>query len=148
MKTKHEKELLKNYKIRKWLNGRYHLTINYSIENGVFGVKKWELFKIYPGWLEDNSKPIMTDETHTYKELFKFAKKHRKYNSTTESISLTIIAGINVVLCFSNFLFNSDILRGYVNGVNTVIIYISFVKMFILYHNEKIEKLEARGLIK
>lgn len=80
--------MLKNKrKIRKLLNrDKYYLcTDNFG---------NWELFKHYEKfdeYMSSYNKPIMTNRSHTEKELLKFAKKHREYNIYDLSKILTRI---------------------------------------------------------
>ena len=135
------------YKIRKWLGNKYHLYVSLSgnkLEN-----TEWKLFRKYPGYLKDGSKAIMTSETHSEKELYKFAKKHRYFNP--EKVILKIVqffACIGLVMSINNYYSENDSYRMFFLGFETVIITISIIMFFVYCHNTSVDKLELTELFK
>ena len=132
-------------KIRKWLGNRYHLNVELTFLEDKTSIEKWKLFKVYEGWMHDNSDAIMTSETHTEEELFKFAKEHRRYDlSIVGSKAMSVVAFFNLILVFLNIWFRTNFIRGFVWGVDFTIVVVCFVKMFYLKKNEKVEEKEFR----
>lgn len=127
--------LKKEFEIRRLLNNnKYHLCVTYDLDS-----VKWSLYKKYDGWLEDGSKPIMTNLTHTEKDLMNFAKKHREYNANDFYIRTAIsILIIEWVLIFGNCIFRSDILRGIILGMNICLFVLAIVSLILISHNQKV----------
>ena len=135
-------------KIRTWLGDRYHLNTEITFKEDKTIIEKWKLFKVYEGWMTDNSDAIMTNETHTEEELFKFAKEHRKYDlNIVGSKAMSIVAFLNLILVFLNIWFRTNFIDGFVWGVDFTILVVCLVKMIYLKKNEKVEEKEFREKI-
>ena len=139
MKSKDE------WKIRRWLGDRYHLNTEVTFKQDTkkieTKIESWKLFRVYPGWMEDNSKAVMTSETHTDKELIKFAKKNRIYDLRLSYPKMfVIISWLNVfILIINSLLFKSALITGFYYGICFVIIITSIIHLKFLNHNSKIE---------
>lgn len=132
-------------KIRKWLGDRYHLNTEITFLEDKTKIVSWKLFRVYPGWLEDNSEAIMTSETHTDKELMNFAKKHRKYDlSMVDNMTFIVIAHFNFILVILSFLIGSKCMLGFTYGINFVIIVTCIIKDIFINKNSKVSKLEFK----
>lgn len=135
------------YKIRKWLGNRYHLNVSLSgnhLEN-----VEWRLFRKYDGWINDGSKAIMTNETHSEEELYKFAKKHRQFDEGKCMIRIIQInAFLAMILSIINIYFNSEKLKIFFFGMEFVIITTAISMFFIYNYNLKVDKLELKELFK
>ena len=83
------------------------------------------------------------------KDLFKFAKEHRKYDlSIVGSKAMSVIAFLNLILIFLNILlFKTKYLTGFTYGIDFTIIVVCFVKLIYLKKNEKVEEKEFREKI-
>ena len=138
------------WKIRRWLGDRYHLNTEITFEEDKTKVESWKLFRVYPGWMKDNSDAIMTSETHTDKELFEFAKKYRKYDlSIVGGNTMAIVAWLNLILVFFNaLLFRKVFIRGFIYGIDFTIIVVSLAKIIYLKKNEKVEDNEFEEIMK
>lgn len=135
-------------KIRTWLGDRYHLNTEITFKEDKTSIEKWKLFRKYEGWMHDNSDAIMTSETNTEEELFKFAKEHRKYNlSIVGSKTMSVVALFNLILVFLNIWFKTNFIHGFVWGVDFVIIIVSIVKLIFLKKNSKVSDLEFKEKI-
>lgn len=133
------------YKIRKWLGDRYHLNPEITFKEDKTKIEKWKLFRVYPNWMTDGSEPIMTSETHTDKDLMKFAKKHRKYDlSMVDNKTFIVIAHFNFILVILSFLLGSKCLLGFTYGINFVIIVTCIIKDIFINKNSKVIKLEFK----
>lgn len=133
------------YKIRRWLGDRYHLNTEITFKEDKTKIEKWKLFRVYPGWMKDNSGAIMTSETHTDKDLMKFAKKHRKYDlSLLDNMTFVVIAHFNIILVILSFLLGSKCLLGFTYGINFVIIVTCIIKDIFINKNSKVSKLEFK----
>lgn len=142
MKSKDE------YKIRRWLGDRYHLNTEVTFLEDKTKIESWKLFRVYPNWMTDGSEPIMTSETHTDKELFEFAKKHRKYDlSIIDNIVFLALSHLNMALLISNFWFMSKEINYFASGINFVIIITCIVKDIFINKNSKVSKLEFKEKI-
>lgn len=123
----HEKK--KYNKIRKYLGNDYHLYEEYPS-------KKWKLFLKYDGYLYDGSEPIMTSDNYTYEELYKFAKKHKTYDSETIILRVFLIISILLmILSIINIFLNSVYIRGFINGADFMIIVAGVCCINITNHN-------------
>lgn len=133
------------YKVRRWLGDRYHLNTEITFKEDKTKIEKWKLFRVYPGWTEDNSGAIMTSETHTDKELMKFAKKHRKYDlSMVDNTIFIIISYLNIFTIILNVWIKNKYLAGFYWGINFLIIITSIVKLIFIEKNSKVTKLEFK----
>lgn len=138
-------ELKNEYKIRRWLGDRYHLNTEITFKEDKTKIEKWKLFRVYPGWMEDNSGAIMTSETHTDKELMKFAKKYRKYDlSMVDNTIFIIISYLNIFTIILNIWIKNKYLAGFYWGINFLIIITSIVKLIFIEKNSKVTKLEFK----
>lgn len=134
--------MLKNeWKIRKWLGNAYHL---FTDDKG-----NWKLFKKYNDfdkYMNEKNKPLMTNENNTEDDLYKLAKKNKKYKKLNQDkalfITILIILWLAVVLSLINFKIDSEFIRGFVFGVDLLAISISIVRFNIIDHNLKISMKE------
>ncbi len=97
--------------IRTMLGDRYHLCESYKQEK-----EEWKLFVKYDGWLDDGSKPIMTSESHTKKELETFAKQREILDYTSVYSKLFIISIITFIISIFNIFISDDFLAGILVG--------------------------------
>ena len=87
---------MKYKKIRELLGNEYHL----SVEMIDFEHDKWVLFKKYDDskvYFSKDNEPIMTSETHTYKQLYEFAKNHHKID---EHLVMNMVGIIFLLIAF------------------------------------------------
>ena len=103
----------KEAKIRKMLGNRFHLSV--SCEGDKLEIKKWKLFRKYengdPIYYSKDNQAIMTSETHTEEDLYKFSKLHQKYDLYKVNRKVrTIILFIMVVLAIINMFINSNVI--------------------------------------
>lgn len=136
------------FKIERMLGENYHLCEECKWNEDKLE-ETWKLFAKYSGWIDDGSKPIMTSETHTYEDLYNFAKEHNVWNcdlviGKVSMVIMTIILIIAVLNCFWN---NAE-LRGFILGVNIFGIAISISRLVISNHNWKISKLKFKERMK
>ena len=127
MKLKQEK------KIRKLLGNQFHLCVdNYG---------NWKLFRKY-----DNSKlyfsaeniDIMNSNNNSEKELLRFAKKNRRYDADKVIFNTTLtIVWLNVILASVNIFINSEVIRGFILGIDFLALWQSLIKMVVSNHNLK-----------
>ena len=132
-------------KIRYYLGDSYHLHECYTADN------KWEfkLYRKYEGWMKDNSGPIMTSEDHTYEDLYKFAKKHRKYNiRLILPWAYMALAWIALILSFIGGYTHNDSLRYISRGIDISIFVICPVHIILSWHNSKVELMEIEERFK
>ena len=135
------------FKIRKWLGEDYHLCVSLSGEN--LEDKNWKLFRKYPGYLTDDSEAIMTSETNTDEDLYKFAKKHRRFETNPMKNGLiVIIAFIVMIIPFINILLKNDYLKMFFWGTQFVIWFICIPTFILIEHNIKIQELEFFEVLK
>lgn len=139
MKSKDE------YKVRRWLGDRYHLNVEITFLEDKTKIESWKLFRVYPGWMKDNSGAIMTSETHTDKDLMKFAKKHRKYDlSLLDNMTFVVIAYLNLALVILNAWIRNKYLVGFTYGIEFVIIITCIIKFIFIEKNSKVSALEFK----
>lgn len=126
--------ILKNEaKIRKLLGNQFHLCVdNYG---------NWKLFRKY-----DNSKlyfsteniDIMNSNNNSEKELLRFAKKNRRYDADKVIFNTTLtIVWLNVILASVNIFINSEVIRGFIFGIDFLALWQSLIKMVVSNHNLK-----------
>lgn len=133
------------YKIRRWLGDRYNLNTEITFKEDKTKIEKWKLFRVYPGWMEDNSGAIMTSETHTDDDLIKFAKKHRKYDlSMVDNTIFVIMSYLNFFTIILNVWIKNKYLAGFYWGINFLIIITSIVKLIFIEKNSKVTNLEFK----
>ena len=103
---------------------------------------EWKLYRNYDDndlYMAPENEPIMTNETHTEKDLLKFAKKNREYNvPMCMDFVRVILAMANVIMCFSNMYIHSATIRGVVLGINVVVFSECFIQGSLLDHNAKV----------
>lgn len=126
-------KLKKEKKIRKLLGNQFHLCVdNYG---------NWKLFRKY-----DNSKlyfsaeniDIMNSNNNSEKELLRFAKKNRRYDADKVIFNTTLtIVWLNVILASVNIFINSEVIRGFILGINFLALWQSLIKMVVSNHNLK-----------
>lgn len=126
-------KLKKEKKIRKLLGNQFHLCVdNYG---------NWKLFRKY-----DNSKlyfsaeniDIMNSNNNSEKELLRFAKKNRRYDADKVIFNTTLtIVWLNVILASVNIFINSEVVRGFILGINFLALWQSLIKMVVSNHNLK-----------
>lgn len=126
-------KLKKEKKIRKLLGNQFHLCVdNYG---------NWKLFRKY-----DNSKlyfsaeniDIMNSNNNSEKELLRFAKKNRRYDADKVIFNTTLtIVWLNVILASVNIFINSEVIRGFILGIDFLTLWQSLIKMVVSNHNLK-----------
>lgn len=126
-------KLKKEKKIRKLLGNQFHLCVdNYG---------NWKLFRKY-----DNSKlyfsaeniDIMNSNNNSEKELLMFAKKNRRYDADKVIFNTTLtIVWLNVILASVNIFINSEVIRGFILGIDFLALWQSLIKMVVSNHNLK-----------
>ena len=135
-------EKKKYNKIRKYLGNDYHLCEEYP--SG-----KWKLFLKYDGYLNDGSGPIMTSDDYTYEDLYKFAKKHREYDSQQIVFMVLFITSLILIgVSILNVFIHSVYLRGFLNGADFIIILTCITYMFVGKHNCFVLSLKIEERIK
>lgn len=124
-------KLKKEKKIRKLLGERFHLYVD---NHG-----NWKLFRKYNDleiYFSNENTEIMNSEDNSKKELLKFAKKNRKYNveksiTTITSVILWLAAG----LAFVNIFISSEVIRGFVLGIDLLAVCQVLIKSIAKEHN-------------
>lgn len=135
------------FKIRKYLGDRYHLHVTLGGEN--LEVESWKLFRKYPGYLMDGSTAIMTSETHSEEDLYKFAKKHRRFETNpTKNGLLVIIAFISMLIPFINIVLNNNYLKMFFYGTQLAIWFISLPTFILIEHNIALDEKETLEILK
>lgn len=131
-------------KVRRLLDyKKYHL---YEEYNGIDS--KWKLFEKYETWMEDDSKSIMTSETHTEEDLIKFAKEHRTYKFVDICKVLVIISLVNLAILILGIVTKNGYLRNLVTGSNLCIILLSIIVGIMDTKNFKVNCLELKAKIR
>ena len=145
-------KLKKEKKIRKLLGERFHLYVD---NNG-----NWKLFRKYNDleiYFSNENTEIMNSEDNSEKELLKFAKKNRKYNVEKSIITITsVILWLAVGLAFVNIFISSEIVRGFILGIEILAVCQVLIKSIAKEHNfnlankdlEEEIKLQCKILIK
>lgn len=135
------------FKIRKWLGDKYHLNVTLGGEK--LEVESWNLFRKYPGYLTDDSEAIMTSETNTDEELYKFAKKHRRFETNpTKNGLFVILAFIAGLIPFINIFLNNDYLKMFFYGTQFMIWFIALPTFILIEHNIKVDEKETLEILK
>lgn len=137
-------------KIRKLLGDKFHLCISY--ENSLDD-PKWSLYRNYVDskvYFSNDNKIIMSSETNTIDDLYEYAKEHHQIDEHfIMSKSNVIIAWIFMLITIINIiLFKNDILRGFIFGVDIMIIFYSILSYIIWNKNWKVRMLELRENLK
>ncbi|MBR5227497.1 MAG: hypothetical protein IKV94_02555 [Clostridia bacterium] len=117
---------------------RYLLGVDYHLNTNTNG--EWSLYRQYDNgemYFSNENKPIMTSETHTDKDLLKFAKQHRKYCvEVVMSGARVIIMLLALALLVLNiFIFNNNIIRGIILGIEIIVVVESILQSIITEHN-------------
>lgn len=118
-------------KVRRLLDyNKYHL---FEDSNG-----SWKLYKKYEGYPFDKMGPIMDSERHTYEDLLKFAKSHKKYD--LRNTSRAIIAYVAIILCLVNFFTKG--LSLFILGLDLAFIIVLICDCIEMNHNHKVTMME------
>ena len=134
-------------KIRKLLGKRFHLSVSYDGKN--LEITEWKLFKKYengdPVYYSNDNKAIMTSDTHTEEELYKFAKSHQKYdlykvNRTTRTVLLSIV----LIMAILNIFIISKTISTIVLTTDFILMLLMFIEMIVDDKNFKVDMLEFR----
>ena len=145
-------KLKKEKKIRKLLGERFHLHVD---NHG-----NWKLFRKYNDleiYFSNENTEIMNSEDNSEKELLKFAKKNRKYNVEKSITNITsVILWLAAGLAFVNIFISSEIVRGFVLGIDLLAVCQVLIKSIVKEHNfnqtnkdlEEEIKLKCKILIK
>lgn len=113
------KEAKKIRKIRKLLGNDYNLCQemqidNVRIENGLYKsdwTESWHLYSL------DLDKVIMSSETHTIDDLYKFAKTHHEIDLFNAiNIGDTILLAVCIILALINIKFKNEVIDGFIFG--------------------------------
>lgn len=136
----------KERKIRELLGDRFHLCISY--EDGIDN-PKWSLFRNYDDskvYFSNDNEVIMSSETNTIDELYEYAKKHHKIDEHLSISKLNVIvAWIGMIVMTINFIFfKNEALRGFVLGIDFMIIIHCVVSHNIWNKNWKVRMMELR----
>lgn len=120
-------------KVRRLLDyNKYHL---FEDSNG-----SWKLFRKFEGYPFDKMGPIMDSERHTYEDLLKFAKSHKKYD--LRSTSRSIIVFIVLILCWVNIFTKG--LSLFILGLDLAFIIILIFDTIEMSHNHKVTMMELK----
>lgn len=124
-------KLKKEKKIRKLLGERFHLYVD---NHG-----NWKLFRKYSDleiYLSNENTEIMNSENNSEKELLKFAKKNRKYNVEKSITTITlVILWLAAGLAFINIFISSEVIRGFVFGIDLLAVCQTLIKSISREHN-------------
>lgn len=124
-------KLKKEKKIRKLLGERFHLYVD---NHG-----NWKLFRKYSDleiYLSNENTEIMNSENNSEKELLKFAKKNRKYNVEKSITTITlVILWLAASLAFINIFISSEVIRGFVLGIDLLAVCQVLIKSIAKEHN-------------
>lgn len=124
-------KLKKENKIRKLLGERFHLYVD---NHG-----NWKLFRKYSDleiYLSNENTEIMNSENNSEKELLKFAKKNRKYNVEKSITTITlVILWLAAGLAFINIFISSEVIRGFVFGIDLLAVCQTLIKSIAREHN-------------
>ena len=124
-------KLKKEKKIRKLLGERFHLHVD---NHG-----NWKLFRKYNDleiYFSNENTEIMNSEDNSEKELLKFAKKNRKYNVEKSITNITsVILWLAAGLAFVNIFISSEIVRGFILGIDLLAVCQVLIKSIVKEHN-------------
>ena len=130
------------FKIRKMLGKNYHLCEECKWNENKLE-ETWKVYAVYRGWIDDNSKPIMTSETHSYEDLYKFAKKHNEWDLDDVICNVSLIIQItNILVAFLNIFWSNKALRGFIWAIILYSFIESTARIIVSEHNWKISKLK------
>ena len=140
---KEELEMKNETKIRNWLGDRYHLNVTLTYSANSLKKLNWKLFRKYQNFEIDGSEPIMNSDDNTEEELFKFAKKHRRYDEGKvigiTGILLSLLAAFFITL---GLVFENNNIKYVAVGIDIAVIIISIVRYVISELNFKVTRLE------
>ena len=133
--------------IRKLLGNDYHLSVKYSVFESK--IQEWKLYRNYNDtrvYFSPDNKLIMSNETNTIDDLYNFAKKHHKIDEHLYMSKFNIIiAWLCLLLVILNIVFfKNDIIRGFILGIDFMIIVSSLVSHNIWNKNWKVNMLELQ----
>ena len=118
-------------KVRRLLDyNKYHL---FEDSNG-----SWKLFRKFEGYPFDKMGPIMDSERHTYEDLLKFAKSHKKYD--LRDISRSVIVFVALILCWVNIFTKG--LSLLILGLDLAFIIVLIFDTIEMSHNHKVTMME------
>ena len=142
-----KKDIEKISEIRALLGNDYHLSVKYSIFESK--IQEWKLYRNYNDtkvYFSPDNKLIMSNETNTIDDLYNFAKKHHKIDEHLYMSKFNIIiAFICMGLVILNIVFfNNDVLRGFIFGIDFMIIISSLLSHNIWNKNLKVNMLELQ----
>lgn len=120
----------------------YHLFLDVK-EYKLIG---WRLYKKYDDpkmYSSVENEPIMTSEESSYKDLVKFAKKHKKYDIPRTLLKTNVYISIIVlIICLLNIFFGNEWIRGFILGADLMLITSSTMIGMIEERNFKVSLLE------
>ncbi len=138
-----KKNIDKYNKIRKLLGKDYHLCIGIrlSLDDGL--EITWSLYKYYDDidlYVSKDNKFIMTSETHTFEQLYDFAKNHHKIDiyKTTNIVMLCFVSFALVLSTINLFLANS-IIRAIVYTIDFTVVVEAFILSIVQSKNYKVD---------
>lgn len=120
-------------KIRKLLDtNHYHLFEGLDYKDNE-KIHKWKLYEKHNGWVWDNSEPIMTSDTHSKEDLYKFVKTHRalEYNKLSYIVSMIILSLMLVLSIINMTTIHSRTISGFVLGVNLMVCVLAVLKTIV-----------------
>lgn len=127
------------FEIRRLLGDNYHLATTYD-ENKV----TWKLFRKYKDdklYFSEFNNEIMTSETHTEKDLLKFAKKNYVYDFERLHIRKALVMSIVcLILCIVTAFFKNTILKGIFYGMEIYLWVDLIVNSIAFNNNSKIRR--------
>lgn len=136
------------WKIRRMIDDRYyHLTEICEWDENSRIKETWKLFEKHDYWLTDGSKAIMTSETHTNEDLYKFVKKNRTIDlDRVLGISTIIILAIICIISILNCYLHNAMLRGFILGIDLICIIFVLIRWEVSEKNWKfrMKKLNER----
>lgn len=136
------------WKIRRMIDDRYyHLTEEAKWDENYNLVETWKLFEKHDYWLTDGSEAIMSSETNTYEDLYKFVKKNRTIDlDSVLGISTIIILAINVIISIINCYLHNAMLRGFILGIDLICMIFVLIRWEVSGKNWKfrMKKLDER----
>ena len=132
-------------KIRRMLGRGYHLSTTYGGED--VELTKWVLFKQYdnadPIYWSDDNQPIMSSDTHTFDELYEYAKKHKRFDIALSWLTLNLIMSYTILgIAIINIIVNSPFLKSVILTSNIFQIIHIIAYSIISKRNHKINMLE------
>lgn len=134
----------KEKEIRKLIGDRYHLYVGYSPDK-----TEWKLFKKYENgdsiYYSDDNKAIMTSETHTEEDLYKFAKSHHKIDFYKSNCKLrNVLLAMVVIISITNIFIGLRTLNIIVLTADFILLTQMTCDYFIWDKNWKVDMLELK----